>query len=171
MSTEATTMRQAILAAGLKWLFETEQPEGAGASHFGEALADEAANRRYEFRPNSSRANRAPIVVVQVAKPEYEHPDPFTRVLTNGLEEGEIDAVVAELEALGHTVVDRWNGAPGTESGSIALGGRPHPSLLAAVERQGAGCTNKGDEHKTGSVFCGCGWAVTGRQLLIRPEV
>lgn len=161
--------RKVALTAGLKWLFETEQPEGAMASHHGEDVRDQDGNRRYSFVPRGSRSNRAPVVVVNVLDKKYEERDQY-RELANGLDEGEMDAVAADLEALGYTVIDRWNGSTGGETGSLALEGSAHPSLLAAVALQQAGCTNKGDEHKTGSVFCGCGWAVTGRQQLVRPD-
>ncbi|MEU9405556.1 hypothetical protein AB0E08_07615 [Streptomyces sp. NPDC048281] len=169
MTETTTSKRQNALAAGLTWLFETEQPKGAMSSHLGESVRDQDGNRLYRFVPRGSGSGRVPVVVVNVLNKKYGDRSQHSELI-NGLEADEMDAVAADLEALGYTVIDRWNGAPGGESGSLALEGTAHPSLLAAVNLRGDGCTNNGDEHQTGSVFCGCGWAVTGRQLLIRPE-
>lgn len=160
--------RREVLAAGLKWLFETEQPEGAMVSHHGEHLYA-LGNRTYQFVPRGFDSGRSPVVIVDVTFKKWDKSDPYHWRLTNGLEVGEMEAVAADLAALGVGVVKTWNGRAGGETGSLALEGRAHPALLAAVALEKAGCPQEGSEHRHGSVFCGCGWRKPGRALAVGP--
>lgn len=114
---------RALLRAGVAWLYETEQPNGAEVSHFGASVR--ANNRFVQFMPEGGRpeGSRGPVIVVNTRDGDEV-----------GLRAGEIDGVVDVLHELGVQVSETWNGAPGCETGSIQLVNPAHPSLLAAVE-------------------------------------
>jgi hypothetical protein len=159
-----THPHEPILAAGLAWLFDTVQPDGALTQHHG-FTAPEVDNRSYRFCPAGAAART--VVIVDVAHYEF-HPSGYgaTPVLTKD----EMTALVAAVEGLGQPVASTWNGA-GCITGSVGLAAGPHPSLAAAVARYHAGCPDHG-----GSVFCGgfhnpeCTWGIEERRLLVRPE-
>jgi hypothetical protein len=155
---------EATLTAGLRWLFDTEQPEGAVLQHHGVVLPG-GDTRRFGFCP-AGWAGRA-IVTVDVVDVQWK----FQRghkVPANPLRPDELDDLTAQLAALGADVVNTWNGHPGI-TGSLALARPAHPSLLAAVNRYRAGClTRPGPGSDTG-VFCKCGWYAKGYALVIQP--
>jgi hypothetical protein len=104
------------------------------------------------------------VIVLEVRDRRYA-PGMFGELL-NGLEEGEMDRLIALLADLGHNVVEHWNGRPRSVTGSVALARPANPALLAAVTRYRAGCPN----HHT--VFCPaeCGWFRNGYAMLNTPE-
>lgn len=160
------------LAAGLEWLYETEQPPGAVLSHHGVDLRVPEANRRLSLVPSGYRS--LPVVVVEVLEKTYEpRTGPQYPRLTNGLERGEIAQIVQVIESLGCTVDTIWNARPGSSSGSIGLLAPAGPSLRP-VQAYRRHCPT----HRT--VFCGhspergghnCSWYRDGRALVVEPTV
>lgn len=170
MAIAVDSVTQAVLAAGLAWLYETEQPPGAIPDHHGYSCS--AGDRRYRFCPAGARS--LPVVVVDVRHPRYDT-GKLDRVLLNPLGGApEMDALVAAIEALGVVVADRWNGEAHHETGSLGLAERAHPTLLAGLRRYRAGCP----DHRT--VFCGgwraskgqedCTWLRDGSALMVLPD-
>jgi len=154
---------RAVLAAGLSWLYDTVQPHGAIVSHHG--VFRILGERSYRFIPaNITNPGGLPVVVCAVARPHFDENNQWR--LTNPIDgPAEIDAFAALLAELGPPVVDRWNGQEGCTSGSLQLGRRAHPTLLAAVDTYHAGCL----EHPQHSVFCRCGWYQAGTALSVDP--
>lgn len=158
---------EAVLAAGLRWLLDTEQPEDAVIIHHGENMAGEG-NRRFSFFP-AGWDGRA-IIAVGVARVEWiainDKDRGYDKAPANPLEPDELERLSATITALGEAVVSTWNGYPAT-TGSLALARPAHPSLRAAVQRYKAGCP----EHPDNYVFCECGWYRQGYAQLIRPAL
>ncbi|MBI0300466.1 hypothetical protein JBE04_39930 [Streptomyces sp. PRKS01-29] len=156
--------RAAVLDAGLRWLYETEQPDNAHAQHHGEQLAADG-NRSYSFVPVGARS--LPVVVVDVAKVEWIDNGP-NQLMTpaNPLEPGELETLAVELERRGFTVRSTWNGHPAI-TGSVGLARPAHPSQVAAVERYRAGCP----EHPQRRVFCDCEAWRAGFRRAVRPVI
>lgn len=159
-----------IIAAGLKWLYETVQPDGAIIQHHGVTRGNRYQTRRYGFCP--SGAKNLPVVSVEVA---HWSRNPDTNVIGPMLEAGEMDAIGAVIIELGGPVRETWNG-DGCLSGSFGLTVPAHPSLAAAVGRYRANCPT----HHT--VFCGqadfaklhhepapCTWYRDGNALIVHP--
>jgi hypothetical protein len=150
---------EVVLAAGLRWLFDTEQPEGSVLEHHGVVLRA-AGNRQFGFVP-AGWAGHA-IVTVDVAEVRWAYG--ANQLPANPLRPGELEDRAALLAALGAEVVRTWNGHPSI-TGSLALARPAHPSLLAAVDRYRAGClTHPG-------TLCKCGWYAAGFELVIQPDV
>jgi hypothetical protein len=159
-----TATRDAALTLGLRWLYETVQPDDARAQHHGEMLAADG-NRTYRFIPVG--ACDLPVVAVDVTKVEWVDVDPITRKPANGLEPGELAALADELRRRGYEVRDTWNGAAGGITGSIGLARPAHPSQVAAVERYHRGCP----DHPRRSVFCDCeAWRAGFRRVVPLPR-
>lgn len=144
-----------VVRSGLRWVYETEQPDSAVLQHHGEGLPS-VANRNVSFCPVGWA--RHVVVVLAVSKVEYG-PGPGCRP-ENPLARGELEAFAGLLRQLGQRVVKTWNGHPWV-SGSVALGRPAHPSLVAAVQRYHAGCP------RHGGVFCRCGWYGDGNSDLV----
>ncbi|MEE4540965.1 hypothetical protein V2S66_03155 [Streptomyces sp. V4-01] len=153
-----------VLTAGLRWLYETGQPDDAHAQHHGEQLAA-GNNRTYRFIPVG--VHDLPVVVVGVTKVEWVDVNPTTREPANPLEPGELAALAAELERRGYDVRDTWNGAPGSVTGSVGLARPAHPEQVAAVERYHRGCR----DHPEKRVFCDCEAWRAGFRRVVRPAV
>lgn len=154
-----------VLTTGLRWLYETEQPDNAWQSRPGLLLRVPAANRLYGFCP--SNAWQLPVVAVDVAKIEWIDNGPSElKTPANPLKPGELESLAAELRALGAEVARTWNGHPQT-TGSVGLARPAHTSLLAAVERYRAGCL----VHPTRFVFCDCADWQAGFTRIVRPEL
>lgn len=154
-----------VLAAGLAWLYDTPQPDGAILQHHGASLPP-VGNRWFRFIP-SGWGGRV-VVVVDVAKVEWIDNGPNDLATpANPLEPDELDWLTCELAVLGVEVVHTWNGHPAI-TGSLALARPAHPSLLAAVERYRAGCP----EHS--GPLCswgGCPWYGDGNALVVMPAL
>jgi hypothetical protein len=153
-----------VLTAGLRWLYETEQPDNAW-QHRGLLLPTPATNRLYSFIPANDW--KRPVIAVDVATIEWidngpnELPTP-----ANPLEPGELDALAAVLRTVGFELTSTWNGHPQT-TGSVGLARPTHPSLLAAVDRYHAGCL----VHPERSVFCDCDSWRSGFRRMVRPQL
>lgn len=148
------------ITAGLRWVYETEQPGDAVLQHHGLSLPV-VENRRFSFCPTGWAEHV--VIVVSVAKVELGGPYEPPR---NPLAPDELVAVTAALADLGADVVKTWNGHPSI-TGSLALTRPAHPSLVAAVKRYHAGCP----QHRT--VFCGskvgCSWYRDGYARIVQP--
>lgn len=154
-----------VLTAGIRWLYDTEQPDNAWQGHHGLLLPAPATNRLYAFIPANDW--KAAVVAVDVAKIEWIDNGPNElKTPSNPLEPGEVDALAAELRAVGVEVARTWNGHPQT-TGSVGLGRPAHTSLLAAVERYHAGCR----VHPKRGVFCDCDAWEAGFTRIVRPEL
>jgi hypothetical protein len=153
----------AVLTAGLTWLYDTEQPDGAILHHSGESLPAEG-NRRFSFIP--AGGSREAIVVVDVAHVGWVDVDPWTKAPANPLGPGELERITDALAELGARVARTWNGYPAT-TGSLALVRPAHPTLLAAVDRYHAGCLEH-PGYGRGDVFCDCDWYGHGNARVIR---
>lgn len=168
MTGPISNQARGVLAAGLAWLYDTEQPEGAILSHHG---VSKAAGE-HSFRFIGEAADGLPAIVVELVNPRYSYPGgdrhldtPIGKVLPRQLAE-----TIADL---GHHVGDQWNWGNST-SGSLGLVGRAHPTLRGGLARYRSGCP----EHRT--VFCGgwqaspgqedCTWMSTGRKLIVEPD-
>lgn len=128
----------------------------------GESLPGIAAvNRQFQFVPQGW--NNYPVIVVEVVDVRRV-PNGTDMVPGNPIRKTELAELAQALAELGHEVVETWNGHPGS-SGSVALRGAAHPTLLAAVGRYHAGCP----EHPEKTVFCGCGWFQHGYRRVVRP--
>lgn len=159
--------RTSILAAGLRWLYGTEQPADAVLSHHGISVSDPdaGANRWYSFVP--SGALQRPVVVVHVSRPEWAGTG-TGMYPANPLDVDELVAVQLDLATLDVVVHGTWNGFPG-HSGSVGLTRPARPSLLAAVDRYRAGCA----DH-LGQILCswdGCPWYAAGEARIVRPQL
>ncbi|WP_406188960.1 hypothetical protein [[Kitasatospora] papulosa] len=155
-------MRDTVLTAGLRWLYETEQPADAW-QHHGLLLTAPTANRRYSFIPAND--SRRVVVAVDVAKIEWIDNGPNElKTPANPLEPGELDALAAELQALGCEVTSTWNGHPQT-TGSVGLARPAHQSLLTAFDRYRAGCLT----HPQRGLFCDCDAWRAGFNRIVRP--
>jgi hypothetical protein len=156
--TDQPTTLAAVLDTGLRWLYETVQPDDAHQQHHGITIGLPAANRIYGFCPTG--AENLPVVVVNVAKPELR---PYELPL-NPVRQDELPALAVELERRGFKVRVTWNGHPAI-TGSVGLARPAHPSLVAAVQRYHRGCT----VHPERSVFCDCeAWRAEGARI-VRP--
>lgn len=151
-----------VLAAALRWLYETEQPDSAILQHHGLHIGV-ADNRKISAAP-SAWDGRA-VIVVDVANVQYiPGPDGYD-IPANPLEPGELEELSATLANLGAPVIHTWNGHPSI-TGSLALEPPAHSSLVAAVDRYRAGCP----DH-TGPLcsWDGCEWYPRGNALIVSP--
>lgn len=152
-----------VLAAGLAWLYDTAQPDGAILQHHGASLPP-VGNRRYRFIP-AGWDGRA-IVVVEVANVEWTTQGD-QEVVANPLEPDELDRLTADLADLGAEVIHTWNGHPAI-TGSLALKRPAHPTLLAAVNRCRAGCP---DHSGPLCSWAGCRWYPDGYARVVMPAL
>ncbi|MFJ6440241.1 hypothetical protein [Streptomyces sp. NPDC091649] len=154
-----------VLTAGLRWLYETEQPDNAWQEHHGLLLPEPATNRLYRFIPAND--GRRVVVAVDVASIEWIDNGPNElKTPANPLESGELAALAADLGALGFEVTSTWGGHPQT-TGSVGLARTAHPSLLAAVDRYRAGCL----DHPQRAVFCDCDAWRAGFDRVVQPAL
>lgn len=153
-----------LLAAALRWLVDTEQPDGALLQHHGVTLPLVVDNRLVRVIPRSAEGH--PVIVVDVANRMRDHQD----VLLTRLQQGELDWWAGLLADLGVTVYHQWNGWPAA-TGSLALDVTVHPTLLAAVDGYLAGCPTHPGPGNDAGVFCRCGWWAAGYQRLVQPTV
>jgi hypothetical protein len=163
--TSTDPVDQAVLAAGLAWLYDTVQPDGAILQHHGLGIADPAHNRYLNFVPTGGSSSRSAVVTDNVRRRVLVGP-PTAWLLANPIEPDEPDRLSAMLAGLGLVVTDVWNGYPSDTVG-VALDRPAHPTLTAAVDRYHRGCPRHG-----GSVFCsreGCIWYADGFALVVPP--
>lgn len=146
------------LRAGLAWLFDTAQPDGAIVQHHGHASAV-TGSRFYGFCP-AGHAGR-PIITVDVAGVHWL---PVEDRWSDTLHPGEVEQLAAALTALGRHPVDSWNGHP-TPTGSVELDDPIHPALAAATARYRAGCP----DHPRQGVFCRCEHRRAGYAAAVHP--
>lgn len=144
-----------MLLIGLRWLFDTTQPDMALQQHHGQQIGS-VDNRTLRFIP--SGWNGHAIVVVDVTHVDYGQPHQPPR---NPLAPGELAAFADLLDGMGEDVAATWNGHPAI-TGSLALATPAHPSLLAAVSRYTAGCQRQGGDR-----FCPCDWYVHGHRHIV----
>lgn len=153
-----------VLAAGLRWIFDTEQPDGAMVSYHGYSrLVDDVV---YGFCGRG--ADDLPVVTLNRLAPIYGDDD-----LLNPLTSDELLPVPVLLLRLGHPANRFWNSADPAalrgDTGSFGLAQPAHPSLIAALDRYRAGCP----VHHT--VFCGapgqqeCTWLRDGYARAVLP--
>ena len=152
-----------IIRAGLAWLYDTEQPDGALLQHHGAHITTAHDSRVYQFAPDGDRGT--PVVAVEVARPRYDDIAGEWVCLTP-LRLGELAELAAFIAAEGVPVRGTWNGEPGQHIGSVGLGRRAGLSLRDAVSLYRHGCP----EHD--SVFCpddGCRWYANGKAHVVWP--
>ena len=144
-----------MLLIGLRWLFDTPQPDTALQQHHGQQIAS-VGNRTLRFIPVGW--NDHAIVVVDVTHVDYGQPHQPPR---NPLDSSELAAFADLLDGMGEDVVATWNGHPAI-TGSLALARPAHPSLQAAVSRYTAGCQQHGARP-----FCPCHWYAQGHRDIV----
>lgn len=161
---QTMTSLATILDTGLNWLYDTVQPDDSHQQHHGIVLHLPEANRWYGFCPDG--AQHLPVVSVDVLKPEWID-NGFNRpsTLANPLGADELPALAEELRRRGFESFGTWNGHPGP-TGSVGLTRKPHPTLVAAVDRYHRGCT----VHPERRVFCDCDAWNAGFTLIVRPQ-
>lgn len=150
----------AILTAGLTWLFDTAQPPDAICHHLGPSRA--TADRVFGFIPRC--AGGGPVVTMCLTHPTYDNRDN----LTNPLTRHDVDALWADLKRRGHGIASSWNGK-GTHTLSVQLLRPARPGLIVAVDNYARGCP-----HHSGNVFCGadrngCTYLDDRMAMLVRP--
>lgn len=156
-TTRLPSLDRAILAAGVRWLLNTGQPDGAILQHHGEQRR--GTDLTYSFCPIGPP--HTPVVAV-------------TNRTLNELSPELIKAVSIELARLGAPVSRQWTGgAQAMLWSSFGLAVPAHPSLVAAVDRYLAHCP----KHQ--ALFCGwqgrtadeqaCTWYRDGNALVREP--
>jgi hypothetical protein len=158
------------LAAGLTWLYETEQPTDGVQHHLGVTVYSDAVNRSVSLVPSGlgGAAAGLPVIVVEVVHKVYRWPaalDDRCWELANGYTEGELQRIADVVRDLGRDVIETWNGRPRSDSGSIALADPAGPSIVP-VHNYLRGCPT----HHT--VFCshdGCTWYRDGHARVVMP--
>lgn len=123
------------LLIGMRWLFDTAQPDGAMVSAGGQIVR--SGRRTLRFRPVDWQGH----AVIEIVGPAAAG-DPSPRA--------ELEAYVQALDDMGEDVVASWIGRRG-QVRSIALARPVHPTLRAAVDRYVAGCA----EHPGQQCACG----------------
>lgn len=123
------------LLVGLRWLFDTAQPDAAMVSAGGQALR--SGRRSLRFRPVDWQGH----AVIEIVGPAIAG-DPSPRA--------ELEAYAQALDDMGEDVVASWIGRRG-QVRSIALARPVHPTLRAAVDRYVAGCARHPGQQ------CACG--------------
>lgn len=167
MNTATTTGLEEALSASLRWIYETEQPEGALLSHRGwvHVLGRDA------LVFSGVGLNGLPFITLRRVGPKYDHE---FRVL-NPLDVADLIQIPILLDRFGYPAVRYWDAAdpsePPGESGTFELAQLAHPTMVAAVERFDAGCLDHG-----GDISCGsdtnhptCMWWRDGYALAIKP--
>ncbi|MUL48469.1 hypothetical protein FZI85_27370 [Mycobacterium sp. CBMA293] len=138
-----------VLLLGLRWLFDTEQPDTAIVAHDGQAVVS-AGGRTLRFIPRG-RVGSATICV-EVTSRGTDH-KPVTA--------DELDAFAALLADIDVRVQHTWVEYPG-DRGCLALLRPAHASLCEATARYDRGCPRHRHPH-----WCVCGWYADGAAALI----
>lgn len=159
------------LRAGLAWLRSADHPADAVVSQFGgctvgvriydaEISTEHSVDTdwRFLYSADAHRTDRYRSAVPDTGQGIVS----VNRAVGRRLTDEHCNAIRAEIEAAGFTVVDAWNGA-GSVTGSWRVRG-VHPSLNVAHANYLLGCP----VHQ--SVFCGlegCTWLSAGNQRLV----
>lgn len=138
-----------VLLLGLRWLYDTEQPDNAIARHDGQA-AITAGRRTLRFIPRG-RVGFATIRV-EITSPTTD---------AKPLAAGELAVLADLLDDMGITVEHTWIEYPET-SGCLALRRPAHPSLCEAVARYHQGCPVHRHQHRRN-----CHWYTAGTAALV----
>lgn len=112
------------LLAGLRWLYDTEQPADSAIDPRQHSLASPRGRRGLRFSPDGHRG-AATIEIVG---------GPLNGSRDHALAAAELTAFGELIDGLGEEVVDTWIGR-GRVVGGVALARPAHSSLLAAVDR------------------------------------
>lgn len=153
--------RAPIVAAGLRWLYDTEQPRDALLQPGGVALPP-VRGRWYIFAPGL-RSPGAAIVVHPGAPGDSDPVKELDMAELSGLA-----ATVTQLAGIGARVTSAT-----PRMGRIDLDAAAHPSLVDAVRRYLSGCPphrQKGCGHARGAQ-APCRWYADGFSRLIQPVV
>lgn len=131
-----------ILARGLNWLYETEQPPNALANHHG-PTSPVVNHRSYRFIPSGKLG--LPVLVV-----DLDGAHTYTRIqigkenrIAYPMHRAEIEKIALAIKNE-VSIVETWNGE-GSVSVSYLLSRRAHPTLLDAVKREHDRCC---EEHR-----------------------
>lgn len=151
---------ETILAAGLRWLYETVQPDGAIIDNHGVCHGNGDRTRLYHFISNGF--NGLPVVVVDVVGWKY---DPGADEIDQLLSSDEMAAIGEAITRLGGTILSTWNG-DGCVTGSFGLSSAAHPTLSAAVTRCRARCP----DHPHAVSCSPCTWYRDGYAQIVQPE-
>jgi hypothetical protein len=143
------TSQLPLLLLGMRWLYDTEQPDIAIARSDGEALPS-TGGRTLRFIPRGHPGGT--VVCIESTVPAAD-----SRPVTPA----ELDAFAGLLEDLDVDIHRRWIKYP-RASGCLALRAPAHPSLCAAVARYQRGCPVH--HHRN---LCTCTESVEGRAALI----
>lgn len=153
-----------VLAAGLAWLFDTEQPPDALVRDG--RLSTLVDGVRFTFVAGE---NGRAVLVVAVAEPRFERTGASARFgayrVTNPVNADLLAAIPRLLDELGHLVAQMWGSEQST---SYRLRGTVHPTLVDAVQRFEGGCPAHG--RITEWSAAGCGWLGHGTGQLVAPE-
>lgn len=117
-------MHLPAVLAGLRWLFDTTQPDDAVVDPRRQSLATAGGRRYLRFDPIGRNGN----ATIEILRP--------TRIESSGrdLAAVELSAFAEVVDGLGEEVAATWIGRSGI-IGGVELSRPVHPTLLAAVER------------------------------------
>ena len=153
------------LAAGLRWLYATIQPDDALVERRGARI--KAGDRVLRFLPISTTGN--PLIVVDL--PNVRRGISSLSPPLNALPPDELPSPASELAALGiPSAAQHYHGITGT----IVLDVPAHRSLIAAVRRYDRGCPRHQTQLGEAPVRDGgkgCTWHVYGHRRAIWPIV
>jgi hypothetical protein len=155
---------EAGLAAGLRWLYRTVQPDNALIDWRGACLT--ATGRRLRILPVFTAGT--PLIIVDADLLRWGADT--TSVALNTLPVNELPWLARQLAALGISAAQQHYHSV---TGVIALDVPAHPSLRAAVQRYARGCPR----HRSGVCeapirdggHC-CAWRAEGRRAAIWPD-
>jgi hypothetical protein len=121
------------LLAGLRWLYDTEQPAGSAIDPWQYALASTRGRRTLRFSPDGRRGAPTIEIIGGVLNSSRDHALAATELMAFG----------ELIDGLGDEVVDTWIGR-GRVIGGVELARPAHSSLLAAVGRFRSGRADSG---------------------------
>jgi len=141
------------LLAGLRWLYDTEQPADSAIDPRQYALASRRGRRTLRFSPDGRGGAVTIEIVGTVLNASRDH----------ALAAAELMAFGELIDGLGEEVVDTWIGR-GRVVGGVTLARPAHSSLLAAVDRFRSGRADFGPAIALAAVQR----AVSNRGIAIR---
>jgi hypothetical protein len=155
---------EAGLSAGLRWLYQTVQPDDALVDWRGAALT--VTGRRLRFLPVVTTGT--PLIVADADLLRWRAHT--TCVALNTLPVDELPCLAAQLAVLGINAGQRHYHSV---TGVIALDVPAHPSLRAAVQRYRRGCPHHRGVMCDASIRHGghsCTWRAEGRRAARWPD-